>query len=474
MIMNKDLGIRRTGFKGVILLISLFILCGWSTPINISNTDSTSYIPSACLDFSGRLHVVWEERTPLGDLLNDIYYTCQVGSVWTIPVNVSNDSFASWGPDVAVDTLGRVHVVWESYINTWKIMWTMYEDGVWTTPISISDSVPYACQGCRIAVNPIDNTVHCVWHDLDYPPGGGKVWHSYFDGNKWSVPEGLGDTVEIFCWPDIAVDSLGRLHLVAQNFNSPDHEGTHIYYTRFENGSWLPFEDITPNCEGTVDPRIAIDRDNNPHVVWEERTGVSKIYYTYFDGSRWLEPILVGENESMHPTVAVDEIGKTHITWEYHAGDTFNVVYYACYYQGVCETTKVQVSANNPYKILMPQIWVRDSIIHVVWEDHNLGNSEIFYSYTEYFSSVPEIDNGSFPFVVIGSFSFTFSLTSSSFVTLSFYDVCGREVYHRDLGYFSRGTHHCDVPLSLPSGVYFPILKAGAQVFRGKIIFINP
>ena len=457
------------------LLVSSFILSGWSVPVNISNSAPNSNFPAICSDRRGWLHVVWEENVGSVWGLNDIYYACRVDSVWTLPLNVSNDSFASWGPDVAVDTLNRVHVVWFNY-ETGKIMWTMCEDGVWTTPVSISDSVPYACQGCRVAVNPLDNAVHCVWHDLGSDTKDADVWHTYFDGEKWSIPENVTHDPSRSIWPDVAVDSLGRIHLVWEDCLSSQHDGAHIYYTRYENGVWLPFEDISPNCEGTVDPRIAIDRDNNPHVVWEERENGYWVYYTYFDGSQWVEPILVGEHISHTPTVAVDEVNKAHITWSYTPNESLHIVAYACYYQGICETTRVQVSGNNPYnRALLPQICIEDSTIHVVWVDHTLSDSgEIFYSYSEYFSSVPEIDNGSFPFVVIGSFSFTFSLTSSSFVTLSLYNVCGREVLKKDLGYFSRGTHHCDVPLSLPSGVYFPILKAGAQVFRGKIIFINP
>ncbi len=320
-------GMRIAG-KGAWLLWFPFILFAWSPPVNISNTESLSTYPSMCIDRRGWLHVVWEEKVD-GSIgvhgINDIYYVCRVGSVWTLPLNVSNDSFASWRPDVAVDTLNRVHVVWGNY-ETGKIMWTMCEDGVWTTPVSISDSVPYACVAPRIAVNPLDNAVHCVWHDLGSDTKDADVWHTYFDGEKWSIPENVTHDPSRSIWPDVAVDSLGRIHLVWEDCLSSQHDGAHIYYTRYENGVWLPFEDISPNCEGTVAPRIAIDRDNNPHVVWEERAGGYLVYYTYFDGTRWVNPVLVDGNISRVPDIAIDKENRAHIVWGHGSeNETFNV-----------------------------------------------------------------------------------------------------------------------------------------------------
>ncbi len=459
------------------LLVSSFILSGWSVPVNISNTESLSTYPSMCIDRRGWLHVVWEEKVD-GSIgahgVNDIYYTCYYkDSIWTIPVNVSNDSFASWGPDVAVDTLNRVHVVWFNY-ETGKIMWTMCEDGVWTTPVSISDSVPYACQGCRIAVNPLDNTVHCVWHDLAYPPDGGKIWHSYFDGNAWSSVEAVSEEGDNSAWADIAVDSLGRLHVVWKDYGTND-----IFYSCFDSVSWSSPVNISNLSGQSCTPRIAIDRNNNPHVVWEERTGVSEVYYTYFDGSRWMEPMLVDIDYSGSPVIAVDKNNRVHVAWT-HTNGTSNI-FYTVYTDTVREFPPENAS-NTDSSSGIACVVVDTQLAHLIWVDNSEGGSSFFKNWEIYYSRRELLGIGernkepsfSFPSIAIYKLFFTFSLTKSSFVTLSVYDLAGRKVKEVSLGFKGEGTHECRIPLDLPSGVYFPILKAGTQVFRGKIIFINP
>ncbi len=462
MVKGKDLKVMKEfRGKGVIFLVSLFILCGWSTPINISNTDSTSYIPSACLDFSGRLHVVWEERTPLGDLLNDIYYTCQVGSVWTIPVNVSNDSFASWRPDVAVDTLNRVHVVWGNY-ETGKIMWTMCEDGVWTTPVSISDSVPYACVAPEIAVNPLDNAVHCVWHDLGSATTDAEIWHTYFDGETWSVPENVTNDTYDSGWPDIAIDSLGRIHLVWMDYGTYD-----IFYSCWNGTTWTSPVNISNLSGQSCAPRIAIDRDNNPHVVWEERIDRGGIYYIYFNGVNWETPTLIdtaisGEIVTSQPDISIDRFNKAHIVWRRQDNEEDNI-YYALYSGSINETALIGITAISAASAT-PRILTDSLKIHVICEDYTSGKGDIFYLTELLLSSETHKECLEYPSMYFR----VFILKKISRARFQIYDIVGRKVRE---GIIKENEQ---IRISFPSGVYFLRLKVGDKVFWHKFILLNP
>ncbi len=474
MVKGKDLRMhKRLRGKGVILLVASLILSGWSVPVNISNSAPNSNFPAICSDRRGWLHVVWEENVGSVWGLNDIYYACRVDSVWTLPLNVSNDSFASWRPDVAVDTLNRVHVVWGNY-ETGKIMWTMCEDGVWTTPVSISDSVPYACVAPEIAVNPLDNAVHCVWHDLGSATTDAEIWHTYFDGETWSVPENVTNDTYDSGWPDIAIDSLGRIHLVWMDYGTED-----IFYSCWDGTTWSSPVNISNLSGQSCAPRIAIDRDNNPHVVWEERENGYEVYYTYFDGTRWVVPVLVDIDYSRSPVIAVDKNNRVHVAWT-HTNGTSNI-FYTVYTDTVREFPPENAS-NTDSSSGIACVVVDTQLAHLIWVDNSEGGSSFFKNWEIYYSRRELLGIGernkepsfSFPSIAIYKLFFTFSLTKSSFVTLSVYDLAGRKVKEVSLGFKGEGTHECRIPLDLPSGVYFPILKADTQIFRGKIIFINP
>ncbi len=139
-------------------------------------------------------------------------------------------------------------------------------------------------------------------------------------------------------------------------------------------------------------------------------------------------------------------------------------------------------NASNSDSISNGPCIVVKEYVHLIWgenleEGTYFPNIEIYYSRRE-LSGIGKKDDKkpsfSFPSIAVCKLSFTFSLSEPSFVRVSFYDLAGRKVKEVSLGFKGRGTHRCSVSLDLPSGVYFPILRAGTQVFRGKIIFINP
>jgi hypothetical protein len=316
MVKNYIQFIRHFFIFLIILTIPIF---AWTTPANISNTDSLSANPAVCQDKRGWLHVVWEDKTP-GNY--DIYYTFYNGTAWADTQNVSHNSNTCWRPDVAVDTLNRVHIVWGDY-TTGRIMWTMYDGNTWSIPASISDEVPYSCHGPELDVSPVTNYVHCVWHDL----GVVDIWHSFYDGNSWSIPGNVSDDPNDSGWPDVAVDSLGRIYVVWQDCPGPS-DSTEIFYSRFDSISWTSPVNVSRTVGGSVDPRIAIDMDNNPRVVWEERKNGYSVYYTYFDGVDWVNPIRIDSSIAITPDIAIDKENKSYITWvKTNIEEIFNVVF---------------------------------------------------------------------------------------------------------------------------------------------------
>ncbi|MCK4420643.1 hypothetical protein KAW48_02510, partial [candidate division WOR-3 bacterium] len=446
-------------------LLFPIILFAWTDPENISNTDSLSSRPAMCMDKRNWLHVVWEDRTP-GNY--DIYYAYYNGTSWADTQNVSH-GLTCWRPDVAVDTLNNVHVVWGDY-DIGKIMWTMFDGNSWTTPTSISDDVPYSCQGPEMDVSLVTNYVHCVWHNL----GAADIWHSFYNGNTWSIPENVSNDADDSAWPDVVVDSLGRIHLIWMDYGSYD-----IFYSRNDSISWSSPENISNLSGQSCQPRIDVDTDNNPRVVWEERHNGQKVYYTYYNGNEWINPILVyGVDPSCVPDISVDNQNRAHII--YFHGSGMGDIYYTVYNDTVQELPPENVSDNDSLSMRATLV-IDSAYVHVVWserEDESPdAKGDIYYSRREA-SGID--DKGkrettfSLPSIAIKNLPFSFTLSKPSSVYISFYDVAGKKVREIPLGFKDKGNHNYRLYPDLPSGIYFTVLRGGDQIYRGKFILLTP
>jgi len=85
-------------------------------------TSYSSYTPAIASDNGGNLYVVWRQTGNWYGSGGDDDIVCRIWNVttttWMVPVLVSTESTtASSLPDIAADTTGAVHVVWQEYIS---------------------------------------------------------------------------------------------------------------------------------------------------------------------------------------------------------------------------------------------------------------------------------------------------------------------------------------------------------------------
>jgi len=464
-------------FRLLALLFFLFpmLIFAWTTPLNISNTEGRSKYPAMCQDRRGWLHVVFEDDTQDE---NDIYYVYYNGFIWSDTLNISHDSTTSWRPDVTVDTLNRVHIVWgNSY--TGRIMWTMYDTGGWSTPVSISDLVPYSCHGPELDVSLVSNYVHCVWHNL----GDAEIWHAYYNGSVWSIPENVTQDSKDDAWVDVAVDLLGRVHLVWMDYGSGSMDSIEIFYSRFDSISWTPPVNASRIIGGSGNPRISIGNNNNPRIVWEERKGGYSVYYTYFDGVDWVNPVLVDVDHSATPDIAVDFNNHSQIVWRY-VNDYNNIdeIYYTVFNDTIMIDTISNIS-NTDSASATPSIFVDSLIAYIIWNDYTeasgpLGNGEIYYIKGE-LSGINEIIQPENRKIIYSKFVtshllISFSPTESTTASISIYDITGRKVEEISLGSINKDFHQYEIPLTIISGIYFLQVEAGRERWWGKFVLLNP
>ncbi len=194
---------------------------GWSEPVNVSNSLTTSWFPAIAVDGLDRVHIVWSEnfRDRNGLASDCVWYAVWDGRSWSRP----NDLFASPGdtrdsytqrPALAVDRANNLHLLYR-YPTTFYYMrapadaaWSAQS---WTSPHPVSGG-----QGewVDIAVDS-NGVVHAIWSEMTIYvlPGGVSVLspgHTLFNkaDDTWTTytpSDGLaGDNVL-----DIAIDASG-------------------------------------------------------------------------------------------------------------------------------------------------------------------------------------------------------------------------------------------------------------------------
>jgi len=196
---------------------------GWQQGYIISQGDGVeSSYPTICVDRDDNLHVVWIGGDTNGPDAEIYYLKYTQGVGWdSLPTRITSDDLNTVEPCVAVDGLGRVHVVWrERGDNREEVGYRGYTPGVgwdaYPTQISPEDSV--FSRSPSVAADPFGR-VHVVWHDYDPILNEGEVYYRRFDpASGWLEVQQLTSTAGGYAAnPDIASDASGNLGVVYEN-----------------------------------------------------------------------------------------------------------------------------------------------------------------------------------------------------------------------------------------------------------------
>lgn len=222
----------------------------------------------------------------------------QTGS-WSEPINVSNTSNGSWFPDLAVDNVGHVHVVW------CETRWDEFES--------------------------------------DTERLGEYLFYIQWNGQIWTQPNDLvtASNVNVIHRNSVAVDTLGNLYLTFLEDNPPRYlHGTYFGHapvgTAYSAASWSAWRFIGGRRIGYVSD-IVVDRENKLHVIYVESSElppsdlcpqghcVDVYYRSSQDGGRtWSAPVNLSRSDPGTKRIGlmVDGQGRIHAFWD-EGGDRF-------------------------------------------------------------------------------------------------------------------------------------------------------
>ncbi len=304
----------------------------------------------------------------------------------------NDDSYFS---DIAIDSSDVIHVIWEDDTDgIWgwdsEVMYANYtQEQGWSNATVISDGYLGVYWNDRYSMEPkiaIDNAdnLHVVWYDASTGPWGTDEYEimyvNYTQGNGWS---------------NVSVVSDGYLG---------------VYWNDGYN----------------FEPSIAIDDNNNIHVVWQCGTeGVwgsdSEIMYAnYTQGQGWSNVTVISDGylgvywndgSSYNPSIATDNNGDLHVVWGDGTDGEWGTdieIMYANYTQGYGWSNASVISdgylgvywndnMSNSQDIVIDDL----NNIHVVWDDDTDGEwgTDIEIMYVSYiqgygWSNVSVISDG--------------------------------------------------------------------------------
>jgi hypothetical protein len=286
----------------------------WTTAELVS-TDSTDNLQqiSIAVDHQGNPSIVWSDRTDVGDLGGldyDIFYNNQIiaTSTWLGMTLISSESdLGSYNPDVDVDEVGNIHIVWYDLSD----LGSGIDDDIFYKEYSISEEdwslltfiSTESTSDSRHPCIKIDEAgiIHVAWSDLtDYDDAGSDfdIFYKYSAPHlsAWSTTEVISvESWELATYPSIAIDKEGTIHITWEDLTEYAGTGSDwdIYY-RYRNtpsDDWSPLSLLSTDITGTsYYPIIAVDNLGHVLVVWYDQTDYNgagtdwDLFYSKFAG----------------------------------------------------------------------------------------------------------------------------------------------------------------------------------------------
>jgi len=297
---------------------------------------------------------------------------------------------------------GTLYVVYNKYIaGKWQVhvIKSVDNGATWIddTHISIDGMAGNSQQYSCIAVDSQDN-LHVVWYGLATGYTQSQIWYALYDGS-WHTPiwisTAAGMATKLQSMPYIAVDSQDNLHVV-WNGAALDFATYQIRYATavppYAAGDWVTPIRISDAANMATKsqnyPCIAVDGDDNLHVVWtggandfaSTQTRYARAVPPYA-AANWVTPIRIsdapnmGTNTQTRVCIAVDGDDNLHVVWYGVAtGDVAWQIYYATavpphaagnWVTPISISTAANMTTNSQYH---PSIAVDSSdYIHVLW-----------------------------------------------------------------------------------------------------------
>ena len=187
---------------------------------------------------------------------------------------------SSRAPSIAVDSSKDPHISWyEQTMTDYEIGYKRSTDGgnTWGSLTRLT----YSSGDSRYPQLAVDTTgnPHALWNDDS--TGNKEIYYkkSTNGGTNWGITKRISWATRDSEDQALAVDSNNNPYIIWADQGSGPFE---IYFRESTNGggSWSALKRITWNLVTSLDPDIAIGPSNSVHIVWRDSSfGPMEIFY---------------------------------------------------------------------------------------------------------------------------------------------------------------------------------------------------
>jgi len=474
---------------GVLLFSLTESQAQWQPDVRLTvdpNVSMTTHNNAWSIASSGSVvHVVWYDDR---DLNYEIYYkrSTDGGLTWGTDTRLTNAVGDSWRPSIAVSG-PMVHVVWTDVrgggFGTVFYKRSTDEGLTWQADTALTNS-PDALYP-SVAVS--GSLVHVVWRD--FRDGNWRIYYkrSADGGASWSPDTRLTNGTVSSLDASVAVsDSV--VHVVWQDLRDGNWE---IYYKRSSDRgeNWGTDTRLTTHSAVSDQTSIAVS-GLLVHVVWrDDRDGNTEIYAkrSADGGLSWGADIRLTNNTaiSRYPSIATSD-SVVHVVWQDDRDGPNGEIYYKGSTDAGLSWEADTRLTNNVGGSDLPSVAVSGPVVHVVWRDNRDDlNWEVYYKrnptgnitgITNIGSEFPEefkIEQN-YPNPFNPSTIIKYDLPAAGHVTLSVYDVLGREVQKLVNESQAAGRYKVEFTATgLASGVYLYRITVGSFVQTRKLLLLR-
>jgi len=290
-------------------------------PVNVSqSSDIFSWLPRILLADEERVYVVWQEIVFSGGSHGgEIFFARSEdgGASFSEPLNLSDttagagkgrlteDRWDNGSLDFALGTEGEIFVAWTEYEGALRFRRSLDGGRSFGEALRVSGTDQQPARAPSFALSP-DGTLHLAWAKGEEPAANIHLATSEDLGQSFGPARVAHDSDGHSDAPALAVDALGRGHLVyAESPAGPFTRSGVRYGILNENGEMDAEPRLLSGEVGARAPAIDLDGEGRIHVIWEhqpdadERPRGLEIARSVDGGETFAEPALVPGSEGL-------------------------------------------------------------------------------------------------------------------------------------------------------------------------------
>lgn len=188
-------------------------------------------------------------------------------------------------------------------------------------------------------------------------------------------------------YPDIEIDLNKNIHIIWKD-NGTSTNG--IYYRKYDGSNWGTIIDLSNPGINSNSPTIAVDAENNIHVVFLRWSGVPFAHYNvsykrYDDSTEtWSQEWIITTDDSLglsaRPKVVTDSNMNVYAFWLDERDTPLTIWYKVNDSTNWGPDTRLTDSTASPdgyFGITVSP----DDYVHVCWQDYRSGTAEIYHKF---------------------------------------------------------------------------------------------